>query len=59
MIDKDFTGFTLYCDLCDSEGGPFDYFDEAVEAKEENKWKSRKINGQWQDICPDCQHKED
>ena len=56
MIEKIHEDFYLYCDLCDSEEGPFTYFDEAVDYKKENGWKSTKDKlGGWQDICPECQ----
>ena len=58
MIDKMYDGFYLYCDLCDGVAGPFNYFDEAVDYKKENGWKSKKdkLKG-WQDVCPECQRK--
>jgi hypothetical protein len=44
----------LSCDIC---GVNFDFesWDEAVEYKKENGWVSRKEDGGWIDICPDCQ----
>lgn len=60
MITKDYDDeyagpFYLYCDLCDYSGGAFNYFDEAVDYKKENGWKSKKdkVKG-WQDVCPKC-----
>ena len=29
-------------------------FQEAVDYKKANNWKSRNINGEWFDKCPDC-----
>jgi len=47
--------YTPTCDLCGEElPGEFDFYD-AVEAKKTEGWKSRKINGEWQDICCECQ----
>jgi len=43
-----------YCDVCQTELGRFDTFEEAVRAKKEAGWISRKINGEWNDICPSC-----
>ena len=55
MIGK-FSGFySLQCDICGEEHNEqFDDFYEAVEAKKDNGWKSKKIDGEWCDICPDC-----
>jgi hypothetical protein len=36
------------------EIGPFDEFYKAVEAKKEHGWKSKKVNGQWEDWCDKC-----
>ena len=55
MIDKDGGKFYLICDVCLEDGLPFASFDEAVAYKKDEKWKSKKIDGEWQDICPDCQ----
>jgi Fe2+ or Zn2+ uptake regulation protein len=55
MIDKSCGFYSLVCDNCGEElDEQFDDFYEAVEAKKENGWKSKKVNGEWQDICPDC-----
>ena len=60
MIDKSCGFYCLFCDICDEEADDSFYeFHDAVEYKKQNGWKSMKINGQWQDICPDCQQKED
>jgi hypothetical protein len=32
---------------------------EAIDYKKENDWRSRKVNGEWQDICPECQEWRD
>jgi len=34
----------------------FDFY-EAVSAKKREGWRSRKANGQWQDVCRNCQQK--
>ena len=40
----------LICDNCGKElDDLFDEFDEAVEAKKVNSWKSKRINGEWED----------
>lgn len=56
MIDN-FEGiYTLTCDICGEEANKdfFEFYD-AVQYKKNNNWKSRKRNGEWEDICPNCQ----
>jgi hypothetical protein len=47
-------GHELTCDIC-GKGEKFDYFDHALEYKKDLGWISEKYNGEWQDICPECQ----
>jgi len=50
--------FTPVCDTCgDALEDEWD-FDDAVAAKKAAGWRSRKIDGEWIDICPYCQEKE-
>lgn len=55
MIDRFENMYTLTCDICGEEYPEtfFDFYD-AVQAKKDNGWKSRKINGEWADICDEC-----
>jgi len=58
MISRTFDKYILVCDIC---GEPvdetfYDFYD-AVAYKKEKGWTSTKINGQWQDACPQCQDK--
>lgn len=53
-IQQEYKDYYLICDKCTKELGPFDEFHEAVEAKKELGWKSKKINGQWEDWCDKC-----
>ena len=56
MIEKDFLGdYVLSCDCCGEEVMQ-DSFEECVEYKKDksNGWISRKVNGSWEDICPEC-----
>ena len=54
-IDKSCGTFNLTCDNCGEElEGDFEDFYEAVEAKKENGWKSRKVDGNWEDWCDKC-----
>ena len=59
MIEKSGGQFILYCDICGEESdGAFDDFYEAVDYKKDSGWKSQKHNGQWEDVCPECQETE-
>ena len=46
------------CDICgedlDTDEDIHDFYD-AVAAKKNAGWKSRKSNGEWQDVCRECQ----
>ena len=55
-LDKIHGEYHLSCDIC-GEGPqrPFESFDEAVQYKRDNDWKSsRNSSHDWQDACPDC-----
>ena len=55
-IDNYYQGlFTPICDVCGAELPTEFDFNEAVNAKKDAGWKTRKVDGQWQDICCDCQ----
>ena len=55
MIDRQYGGYILICDICGEVNAETFYdFSDAVDYKKENDWKSRKIHGQWQDVCPEC-----
>lgn len=50
--------FTPQCDVCgDVLEDEWDFYD-AVEAKKQAGWRSRKVDDEWIDICPYCQEKE-
>ena len=51
--DRDF-GYSLECEVCGKTIDNFETFYDAVEYKKENGWKSVKVNGAWEDRCPDC-----
>lgn len=54
LILENQIGYELICDIC-GEDFDFETFDDAVNYKRENGWKSEKYKGEWQDICPECQ----
>jgi len=43
----------LFCENCDIEI-EFDCFDDAVDYKKANGWKSVKVGQDWFDYCPEC-----
>ncbi len=56
MITKYGNLYFLVCDVCGEKADePFSEFDDAVEYKKENGWKSQKYRGEWEDVCPECQ----
>ena len=55
MIIKGVTSYDLICDICGHLECGHEDFDEAVEYKKENGWKSEKYKGEWEDVCPECQ----
>lgn len=56
MIDKEHGEFFLVCDVCEeTRGQSCDTWQDAVDSKKEQHWISRNVDGEWQDICPDCQ----
>jgi len=56
MIYKIGGKYILACDICGTEEDEtfYDFYD-AVEYKKENGWKSQKHQGEWEDVCPECQ----
>lgn len=56
MITKTFDKYELICDICGeaAEEEFIDFYD-AVEYKRQNRWRSIKEQGEWKDVCPECQ----
>lgn len=48
--------YALVCDHCGDEAGHFDDFYEAVDEKKNYGFRSVNQNGEWSDLCPDCQN---
>lgn len=46
--------YELQCDFCSNSVDDFEDFQEAVDYKKANNWKSKNINGEWFDKCPHC-----
>lgn len=46
----------LICDICGEEPDEEFYdYDDAVDYKITNAWRTKKQYGEWFDICPECQ----
>lgn len=55
MKYKEYGKYTLVCDICvASVDEEYETFQDTVDARKDLGWKSRKIDGDWADICPDC-----
>lgn len=59
MIHQSAGFYVIECDECGEESEGFDDFYDAVEWKKDrsNGWRSRKVDGDWQDLCPECAEK--
>lgn len=56
MIERNGDFFILICDICgDCTPEEFDDFRDAVAYKWHNGWRSQKHQGEWEDVCPECQ----
>jgi hypothetical protein len=55
-IEKEYGMHIPVCDICREARleSQHDFYD-AVAAKKEAGWKSKMIEGEWNDICPTCQ----
>ncbi len=55
MKYKEYGKYTLICDICGaSSDEKYENFQDAKDARKNLGWKSRKIDGEWADICPEC-----
>lgn len=55
MISMEKDKFFLSCDVCgDIVEIEFETFDEAVDYKVDEGWKSQRRGSEWEDVCPDC-----
>mgnify|MGYP000934636240 CR=1 FL=1 len=57
-IEKFGDTYTPICDICGEELAYELDFMDAVKAKKDAGWKNRKVDGEWEDICPSCQDEE-
>jgi len=59
MISKEYGKYTLICDICGAGmDEDFDSFQDAIDVREDIGWKSKRVEGEWVDICPDCIEKD-
>lgn len=54
MIEKEGRYYILQCDYCSNSVDDFEEFQEVVNYKKVNGWKSINIKGGWTDKCPNC-----
>ena len=55
MISKEYGKYTLICDICGvGTDEDFDSFQDAIDSRADIGWKSKRADGEWLDICPDC-----
>ena len=57
-IERYFRQYTPVCDYCGNRLPGEESFSAAIRAKREAGWECRKVNGEWEDICTDCQFAE-
>lgn len=52
--------YIIECDNCGDEEGTFESFEDALDFKRDRVygWRSRRCNGDWEDLCPDCAEEE-
>ena len=55
MIEKIDGEFVLYCDVCGEIITTEPTFNDCVESKKEFGIKSQFLDGEWQDVCLECQ----
>ena len=53
-IERYFKCYSLVCDYCGTTLGA-DSFEDARRMQRENGWSSRKVDGEWENLCPSCQ----
>lgn len=54
-IERLYGKYTPTCDVCGEDLPPENDFYDAVEARKEAGWRSKKTADGWNDICPECQ----
>lgn len=58
MIERFYGQYTPCCDYCEKTLPGQPSFGAAIQAKKDAGWESRKVDGEWVDICDDCLFEE-
>lgn len=56
-IEKEYGKYIPVCDGCLTTLEPCDTFQDAVDQCKEEGWTNHRIDGQWQNRCPNCRPK--
>ena len=56
-IERYYNNYSLVCDCCGKRLGA-GCFDDARRMKRDEGWKSRMVDGEWEDICDECLDEE-
>ena len=59
MINKEYGVYQCICDVCGHGGEEYDTLDMCVEMKHNNDFVSKKVNGEWLDLCFECEESEE
>lgn len=55
MIEKIYKNkYMVICDNCE-DGTELDTWDECMEYMRDNEWKTKLIDGEFNNYCPECQ----
>lgn len=54
MVGKQYGEYFIACDYCGATDGPFDTFQDAVDAKKDLGFTSKKEDEEWVDVCERC-----
>lgn len=54
-IEREYGRYIPACDGCGAALETEDNFQDAVDAKRNAGWRSRKYGDEWTDLCPVCQ----
>ena len=57
-VEYHFGFYTVVCAGCGARTPGEMTFRDAAQSKKLHRWKSRKIEGEWMDFCPECLEKE-
>lgn len=56
MIEKEFNYWVVWCDNCETPiEQEFLTYKEALDSSKEEGWRSTRIDGNWANLCPECQ----